>query len=117
LNLLIDAHLPRRMISWLTSAGCDAVHTLDLPDGNATTDDQVIRVADREGRVVVTKDSDFVSSHLLTGRPGKLLLISTGNISNQELEQLLVPLIPVLIREFQTQSFLELSRFGLIIRG
>ena len=101
----------------MTEAGCDAVHTLDLPDGNATGDDQVIALADREGRVVVTKDADFVNSHLLSGRPGKLLLISTGNINNRELEQLLRPLIPDLIREFQVHAFLELSRFGLMIRG
>jgi predicted nuclease of predicted toxin-antitoxin system len=37
-NFLIDAQLPRRMAGWLTAAGCDAVHTLDLPAGNRATD-------------------------------------------------------------------------------
>ena len=105
------------MVDWLNAAGGDAVHTLALPDGNATTDDQVITVADRDSRAVVTKDADFVLSHLLAGRLGKLLLISTGNISNRELERLLVPLIPDLIHDFQIHSFLELSRLGLLIRG
>jgi predicted nuclease of predicted toxin-antitoxin system len=77
----------------------------------------VIEVADREQRVVVTKDADFVNSHLLSGQPAKLLLISIGNITNRELEQLLVPLIPDLIREFQSNAFVELSRSGLAIRG
>lgn len=114
---LIDAQLPRRMAGWLGSAGCNAVHTLDLPDGNRTTDEQVIECADREQRVVVTKDADFVNSHLLHARPAKLLLISTGNISNRELEQLVVPLIPDLLREFQAHSFLELGQAGIIVRG
>jgi predicted nuclease of predicted toxin-antitoxin system len=117
MKFLIDAQLPRRMTGWLGSAGCDAVHTLDLPDKNRTTDEQVIECADRDQRVVVTKDADFVNSHLLNGRPAKLLLVSTGNISNRELEQLVVRLIPDLIREFQTSSFLELGRAGIIIRG
>jgi predicted nuclease of predicted toxin-antitoxin system len=69
MKFLIDAQLPRRMANWLGSAGCDAVHTLDLPDGNRTTDMQVIEVADREQRVVVTKDADFVNEHVLHGRP------------------------------------------------
>ena len=60
------------MVAWLHDAGCDAVHTLDLPDGNRTTDDQLIDFADRQVRVLVTKDGDFVDSHLLFGRPGKL---------------------------------------------
>jgi predicted nuclease of predicted toxin-antitoxin system len=117
MKFLIDAQLPRRMVAWLGSAGCDAVHTLDLPDANRTTDEQVIEYADREQRAVVTKDADFVNSHLVRARPAKLLLISTGNISNRELEQLVMPLIADLTREFQAHSFLELGRAGITVRG
>lgn len=117
MNFLIDAQLPRRMAAWLAAAGCDAVHTLDLPDGNRTTDEQVNDVADREQRVVITKDADFVDTHVLHGRPAKLLLISIGNISNRDLEALLVPLIPAIVREFGSHSFLELGRCGITVRG
>jgi predicted nuclease of predicted toxin-antitoxin system len=117
MKFLIDAQLPRRVVAWLGSAGCDAIHTLDLPDKNRTTDEQLIDCADREQRAVVTRDADFVNSHVLHGRPAKLLLVSTGNISNQDLEALLVPLIPDIVREFQTHSFLELGRLGIVIRG
>jgi predicted nuclease of predicted toxin-antitoxin system len=116
-KFLVDAQLPRRAIGWLVAAGCDAVHTLDLPQGNRTPDVQIIHVADREGRAVVTKDADFVDSHALHGRPAKLLLISTGNLSNAELEALVVPLIPSILQEFQVNSFLELGRGGLVVRG
>jgi predicted nuclease of predicted toxin-antitoxin system len=51
MNFLVDAQLPQRMIAWLTAAGCSAVHTLDLPDGNRTTDEQINDMADREQRV------------------------------------------------------------------
>jgi predicted nuclease of predicted toxin-antitoxin system len=117
MNFLVDAQLPRRMTAWLTAAGCDAVHTLDLPDRNRTTDEQINDLADREKRVVVTKDADFVDSHILRGRPPKLLLISTGNISNRDLETLVTPLIADIVREFQTHSFLELGRSGIVVRG
>jgi predicted nuclease of predicted toxin-antitoxin system len=79
MNFLVDAQLPRRMTAWLITAGCDAVHTLNLPDANRKTDVQINDVADRELRVVVSKDTDFVDGHLLRGRPATLLLISTGN--------------------------------------
>jgi hypothetical protein len=46
-----------------------------------------------------------------------LLLISTGNISNRDLEALVVPIIPDSVREFGSHSFLELGRAGIIIRG
>jgi predicted nuclease of predicted toxin-antitoxin system len=117
MKLLVDAQLPRRMAGWFSRAGHDAVHTLDLPDGNRTTDEQVIDRAEQDGRVVVSKDADFVNSHLVSGRPSRLLLVSTGNISNAELEQLVVPLIPTLDTSFQTNVFVELTRSGIIIRG
>ena len=69
MKALVDAQLPRRMAAWLAAAGCDAIHTLDLPDGNRTTDTQINDLANGEGRVVITKDADFVDSHLLSGRP------------------------------------------------
>ena len=117
MNFLVDAQLPRRMTAWFTAAGCDAKHTLELTDGNRTTDVQINDMADQEQRVVVTKDADFVDAHLLRGRPAKLLLISTGNISNRDLETLFVPLIPDIVRELGTHSFLELGRSGIEVRG
>lgn len=117
MNVLVDAHLPRRAAGWFVATGCDAVHTLDLPAANRTTDADILDLADRESRAVVTKDEDFVDSHLLRGRPEKLLLISTGNIRNRDLEALMVPLLPDILREFQTHNFLELDRSGLIVRG
>lgn len=105
------------MATWFVAAGFDAIHTLDLPDGNRTTDSGVIEAPERDGRVVITKDADFVDSHVLHARPARLLLISTGNISNKDLEALMVPLIPSLVQEFQLHSFLELGRGGLVVRG
>lgn len=117
MKFLVDAQLPRRMTGWLAAANGDAVHTLDLPNQNRTTDAEVIATAEQDGRIVVTKDADFVDSHILQQRPSKLLLISTGNISNRDLEQLIVPLIPDIVREFGTNSFLELGPNGLVVRG
>jgi predicted nuclease of predicted toxin-antitoxin system len=34
MKFLVDAQLPRRLIHRLREAGHDAIHTLDLPDGN-----------------------------------------------------------------------------------
>jgi predicted nuclease of predicted toxin-antitoxin system len=116
-NFVIDAQLPRRMAAWLTAAGHDALHTLDLPDGNRTSDEQIQDVADREQRVIITKDADFVDAHLLRKRPARLLLISTGNIRNRDLEGLVVALIADVVRELSAHTFVELGRSGIVVRG
>ena len=83
MKFMVDAQLPRRLSNWFRDQGYDARHTLDLLEGNRTQDAEVVRIADEEGRIVVTKDDDFVRSHLLQGAPKSLLLISTGNISKR----------------------------------
>jgi len=76
MKLLIDAQLPRRLAHQLRAAGFETIHTLDLPDGNRTTDQTLITFSLTEQCVVVTKDSDFVESFLLKREPWKLLLVS-----------------------------------------
>jgi predicted nuclease of predicted toxin-antitoxin system len=56
MKFLVDAQLPRRMALWLRERGHDALHTLDLPDANRTTDAEIVELAIRDSRVVVTKE-------------------------------------------------------------
>ena len=109
------------MCQWFSAGGCDAVHTLDLPRQNPrqnkTPDVDITKFADQNERIVVTKDDDFVDSHLLLGRPARLLLISTGNISNDEPQALVVAHRDDMVAEFRSAAFVELGRGGLIVRG
>ena len=93
---LVDAHLPFRLVERLRERGYDALHTRELPRGNATPDQEICALSLRERRVVVTKDGDFVQDLLLRKEPYKLLLISTGNIRNRDLEELFLRNLPTL---------------------
>ena len=114
---LIDAQLPSRLAPVLQAAGYDALHTLDLPKGNATEDTEINRVSLEERRVVVTKDADFVQSFSLRGQPYKLLLVSTGNIRNEELITLFEQRLPQLDALFTEGDFVELTREFLILHS
>ena len=65
--------------------------------------------------MVVTKDADFVSSFIVSHQPRKLLLISTGNIGNTELEAIFLPNLPAIVTAFTTYDFIELTRTTLIM--
>ena len=117
MNFLIDANLPRRLVSLFHERGYHAVHTLDLPDGNATEDTAILQYADENDCVITTKDSDFTTSFWLNNRPNKLLLISTGNISNKELEALLVANFDQIIADLFSNRFIELSRDHIIVHA
>ena len=115
MKFLVDAQLPRRFASWLISAGHDARHTLDLEHGNRTSDAQISSIADDEDRVVVTKDDDFVQSFLIDDRPRRLLLVSTGNISNAQLEEIARINLDSVVTAFADHRFVELGRDALVV--
>jgi predicted nuclease of predicted toxin-antitoxin system len=114
MKFLIDAQLPRRLATELKQAGFEATHTLELPDGNRTTDETLIKLSITNQAVLVTKDSDFVQSFLLKRQPWKLLLVSTGNISNDELMNLFKLNLDQIVGLLTTYDFVELSRTNLI---
>jgi predicted nuclease of predicted toxin-antitoxin system len=110
MKFLVDAHLPRRLCSMLAQHGHDAKHTLDLPAGNTTKDRIINQLSFDEQRIVVSKDTDFFYSHLLRGRPWKLLLVKTGNISTRDLRELFERNLSAIEAAFQTRPLVEIDR-------
>jgi predicted nuclease of predicted toxin-antitoxin system len=56
-RFLADANLERVLVNWLREQGHDVAWAADLPP--STPDDEVLLIAEREGRVVVPNDLDF----------------------------------------------------------
>lgn len=104
-------------MSFFKTHGHEAVHTAELPEKNHTPDEKIRRMADAEDRIVVSKDDDFVTSHLLRGTPRRVLLISTGNISNPELLRLMQDNIDSLEKALAEGAFVELTRTSLVVHA
>lgn len=115
MKFIVDAQLPRRLAHEMKAMGADTVHTLDLPRRNLTTDSEIRNIAAAEQRVVVTKDRDFVDSFLMHGEPAKLLFITTGNISNDQLVKLLQANWQGLLQMLGQGDYVELSRTSLVL--
>lgn len=114
-RLLVDAQLPLRLARTLARSGFDTLHTRDLPRGNATQDADINRLSLAEERIVVTKDADFAQTFLVRGEPYKLLLVSTGNIGNRELEEFFTANVTRLVELFEAHRFLELGREAIVV--
>ncbi|MEA5577589.1 DUF5615 family PIN-like protein [Anabaena sp. UHCC 0451] len=115
MKFLIDAQLPMRIANLLESLGYDVIHTKNLPLQNATPDSEINKLSILEQRIVITKDKDFLDSFLIKQEPYKLLLITTGNISNKQIEQLFLQNITQIVQLFTNYDFLEMTRDSLII--
>jgi predicted nuclease of predicted toxin-antitoxin system len=96
----------------LNRQGHDAIHTLDLPAKNVTPDGAINQMSLNQRRIVISKDSDFFYSHLLQGRPWKLLLIKTGNISRRDLIDLFERNLPAIEAALKSHCLLEIDRIA-----
>jgi predicted nuclease of predicted toxin-antitoxin system len=115
MKFIVDAQLPRRLAYFLQNAGYDTLHTLDLPQQNATPDSNINTLSIAQERIVITKDADFVDSFLTIRQPYKLLLISTGNIKNSELESLFATHLPQLTELLTQYSYIEINQTAIVI--
>jgi predicted nuclease of predicted toxin-antitoxin system len=111
-KFLVDAHLPPGLCDLLRAEGHDAVHTGRLTAQNRTPDEVINELSLREQRVVMTKDSDFYHSHLLHGKPWKLLLVRTGNIRACDLKALFQIHLPTIIALLEQNSLVVLDRLN-----
>jgi predicted nuclease of predicted toxin-antitoxin system len=112
-RFLVDAQLPTHLAELLGRAGHDAIHTTDLPAGNRSTDHEIARLADDDNRVVISKDRDFRDSHLLSRSPRRLLVVATGNITNNDLLTLMEAHLDAIISALETADFVELTQKAL----
>ena len=115
MKFLVDAQLPVRLAKFLQANGYDTLHTRDLPQQNATSDTAINDISIEQERVVITKDADFVDSFLTIQKPSKLLLVSTGNIRNSELEEIFKNNLSTLVNLLQDNDYVEINREEIIV--
>ncbi len=117
MKFIVDAQLPKSLADFLSQYGHEALHTLELPDKNKTTDKQIIELSVKENYIVITKDDDFLETFFLKQQPSKLVLVKTGNISNEELLKIFTIHITKLENIMSVNSLIEIFRDEIIIHS
>lgn len=85
-----------------------------MPLKEKTSDKEIRKIARQDNRIVVTKDLDFLNSFYLHNTPERLLIITTGNIKNKKLYELILNNL-VRIEELFTQcNLVELNNIEII---
>lgn len=117
MKFIVDAQLPKSLSDFLKEAGFDSIHTLELPQKNKTTDEQIAFLANAEKRVVISKDIDFLESFLVKSEPRKLIIVKTGNITNRQLLALFKANLEEIIRMLMRSNLLEISKSEIAEHG
>ena len=84
MKFLVDNQLPPSLAGWLCDRGHDAVHAYDA--GLARLDDRTLwSHAIADGRIIVSKDEDFLYLANQPDAMGRLLWVRLGNCRNAQL--------------------------------
>ena len=75
LRLLADENVPKRLVRLLVERGVDVVRVQDL-GLRGIGDWELVEVANRLGRAVLTRDADFASPRVLSRARGGVVYIS-----------------------------------------
>lgn len=114
MKFLIDAQLPRSLAHYFRNMGYDCLHTLDLPEKNASSDDFISAFSLKEKRIVISKDVDFYNRYLQKLEPYKLIYITTGNIPNEKLLNLFRKNLDKIIDGIQHNHVIEITTTSII---
>lgn len=114
MKFLVDAQLPKKLARWLSTQGYDTLHTLDLPDKNRTSDEFINALSIREQRIVISKDSDFYNRFLLKLEPYKLIYLTIGNLSTDELIAIFEKNSGRILSEINFNNVVEVTRSTII---
>ncbi len=102
MKLLLDQGLPRSAAALLRDVGIDTVHTGEI--GFATAEDIVIMEhAERDGRIVVTLDSDFHTLLALSGA-------SSPSVIRIRIERLRAEAVSTLLQTILSEWYVELKK-------
>lgn len=115
MKFIVDAQLPKSLSGFLSSIGHDSIHTLDLPLQNKTSDALVNLRAKQEQRVVITKDNDFLETYLVNNIPEKLVLVKTGNISNNELLRIFEMQMEKICSHLESSNLIVIYKTGIVV--
>lgn len=90
MKLLLDANLSWRLVEKLKLHFDDCIHVDKCDLSVPAKDLEVWQYAKDNNLIIVTNDDDFLNLINFKGFPPKLILLKTGNQSNEFIESLLI---------------------------
>jgi predicted nuclease of predicted toxin-antitoxin system len=100
-RFLIDGQLPPALAARLNAIGHDALHIYDIGLGDSG-DAEIWQRAKNDGRIIITKDEDFVALANREGSGPAVLWVRVGNTTNRALWSALLPRLPEIVAAFES---------------
>jgi len=100
MKILCDVHIAIKVAKFFVSKQIETEHINQVLNKWNTKDSDICKYADSNNFVVITKDADFKNSHFIKYSPKKLIKVNLGNISTNNLINILENILEKLILLF-----------------
>lgn len=90
-RLITDENVPASITEWLRAKGYDVRRTVEVVHRGAA-DATIIRYSQREGRIIVTLDHDFIRLYRQLGKPFGAIVIKAHPPTPSRIKELLTHL-------------------------
>ncbi len=111
IEIWLDAPISRKLPKWVErqfKVRCRHLLGLGLREAE---DDEIFAAAKAACAVLVTKDRDFAALGLRKGPPPQIVLLTSGNASNDDLKAMLIRGLPFAIARIRKgDPLVEISR-------
>lgn len=74
---LLDANIPPSLSEDII--GHEVIHVSSFPEGTSTSDGVINEYSANNNCILITKDTDFYDSFMVSKKPPKLILVKLGN--------------------------------------
>ena len=105
MKLLLDANVSWRLIVTLKSHFTDCLHVDQIGLNVPAADTSIWNYALKHELIIVTNDNDFLNLANDKGFPPKVVLLKTGNQSNQYVEMLLIKYMEEIQLLFNSEEY------------
>ncbi len=117
MRLLADLNVAPRTVEFLRALGHDAVRVDALLPGTSS-DAEIVDVALREGRTILTQDLDFSALVALSGRSGpSIVSLRLSSSRVERVNERLRELLPLLAPEIESGAIESIEDDGVRVRS
>lgn len=100
----IDANLPPQLADWLNEKFSVQAFSLKELGMLKTADKEIYNLASKKNIIILTKDEDFAELLRLNGAPPKVIWVTVGNISNEQLKIIILNCFERAVQQLETEN-------------
>lgn len=109
MKFIIDAQLSPHLAKWLSEQFSVDAFSVSFLKMLTSTDLEIFNFAKKEQAIVITKDEDFVQLLYRYGSPPKIIWLTCGNTTNENLKVIFKKNFTETLVQLQSVDLVEIS--------